>query len=52
MRAHGNSEGNYIGMGWLEALEQVKKSKTPMLFTHGGNDTYVPTEMIYRLIIL
>lgn len=31
------------------ALEQVKKSKTPMLFTHGGNDTYVLTEMIYRL---
>lgn len=31
------------------ALEQVKKSKTPMLFTHGGNDTYVPTEMIYEL---
>lgn len=31
------------------ALEQVKKSVTPMLFTHGGNDTYVPTEMIYKL---
>ncbi|MDU5111858.1 MAG: alpha/beta fold hydrolase [Clostridium sp.] len=31
------------------ALEQVKKSKTPMLFTHGGNDNYVPTEMVYRL---
>ncbi|TGY43460.1 alpha/beta fold hydrolase [Clostridium sartagoforme] len=30
-------------------LEQVKKSKTPMLFTHGGNDNYVPTEMVYRL---
>ena len=31
------------------ALEQVKKSKTPMLFTHGGNDTYVPTKMVYEL---
>lgn len=31
------------------ALEQVKKSKTPMLFTNGGNDNYVPTEMVYRL---
>ncbi|MGG7057245.1 alpha/beta hydrolase [Clostridium tertium] len=31
------------------ALEQVKKSTTPILFTHGGNDTYVPTEMLYRL---
>ncbi|MGG7142682.1 alpha/beta hydrolase [Clostridium nigeriense] len=31
------------------SLEQVKKSKTPILFTHGGNDTYVPTEMVYRL---
>lgn len=31
------------------ALEQVKKSVTPILFTHGGNDNYVPTEMIYRL---
>ena len=31
------------------ALEQVKKSVTPILFTHGGDDTYVPTEMIYRL---
>lgn len=31
------------------ALEQVKKSKTPILFTHGSNDGYVPTEMVYEL---
>ena len=31
------------------ALEAVKKSKTPILFTHGGNDGFVPTEMVYRL---
>ena len=31
------------------SLEQVKKSKTPTLFIHGANDTYVPTEMGYKL---
>lgn len=31
------------------ALEQVKKSKTPILFIHGGGDLFVPTEMVYRL---
>lgn len=39
--------------GWnfreASALEQVKKSSLPMLFIHGGNDTFVPTEMVYRL---
>ncbi len=31
------------------ALKQVKKNKLPMLFIHGGGDTFVPTEMVYRL---
>lgn len=39
--------------GWsfeeASALEQVKKCYYPMLFIHGGSDTYVPTEMVYPL---
>lgn len=31
------------------ALEQVKKCCYPMLFIHGGADTFVPTEMVYAL---
>lgn len=31
------------------ALEQVKKSKIPILFIHGADDTFVPTEMVYAL---
>ena len=31
------------------ALEQVKKSKTLILFTHGSNDGFVPVEMVYEL---
>ena len=30
-------------------LEAVKKATVPMLFIHGGMDTFVPTEMVYRL---
>ncbi len=39
--------------GWTfqeaSALEQVKKSKQPMLFIHGDSDDFVPTEMVNRL---
>ena len=35
--------------GEASALEQVKKSKTPMLFIHGSEDNFVHTEMVYRL---
>ncbi|EPR09485.1 alpha/beta hydrolase [Ruminiclostridium papyrosolvens] len=31
------------------ALKQVKKSKTPTLFIHGGNDEFVPTSMVNEL---
>ncbi len=31
------------------AVKQVEKSKLPILFIHGGNDTFVPTEMVYKV---
>lgn len=31
------------------ALESVKKASVPMLFVHGGGDTFVPTYMAYIL---
>ena len=31
------------------AINQVRKSSRPMLFIHGSKDTFVPTEMVYRL---
>lgn len=31
------------------ALEQVKKSEIPILYIHGSNDTFVPTEMALEL---
>lgn len=30
-------------------LKQVAKCNKPMLFIHGGNDTFVPTRMVYSL---
>lgn len=40
-------------LGWsfqeASALHAVERCHLPMLFIHGGNDTYVPTEMVYRL---
>lgn len=35
--------------GEASAIAQVGKCKYPMLFIHGDEDTFVPTEMVYRL---
>lgn len=35
--------------GEASALDQLQKSKTPMLFIHGDADLFVPTEMVYEL---
>ncbi|MGI5970242.1 MAG: alpha/beta hydrolase [Oscillospiraceae bacterium] len=39
------------GYDWREGdtLAQVKKSVTPTLFIHGGNDNFVPTSMVFEL---
>mgnify|MGYP001328283606 CR=1 FL=1 len=31
------------------ALKQVKKTDIPILYFHGNNDTFVPTEMVFEL---
>jgi X-Pro dipeptidyl-peptidase (S15 family). len=31
------------------AVEQLKKARVPMLFIHGDKDTFVPTEMVYKV---
>ena len=35
--------------GEASSLRQVARCKYPMLFIHGGNDSFVPTEMVFRL---
>ena len=35
--------------GEASPLKQVARCHLPMLFIHGGNDTFVPTEMVHRL---
>lgn len=44
---------NKIQNGWsfkeASPLNQVAKCQQPMLFIHGGDDSYVKTEMVYRL---
>lgn len=39
------------GYSWTEAsaLEQVKKNVVPTLFIHGGDDEFVPVDMVYEL---
>ena len=31
------------------AIEQVKKTELPILYIHGGSDTFVPVEMVHQL---
>jgi fermentation-respiration switch protein FrsA (DUF1100 family) len=42
-----------ISNGWsfgeASAINQVKRCSYPILFIHGGSDTFVPTDMVYRL---
>lgn len=40
---------NGFGFKKASAIEAVKKSKIPMLFIHGKNDSFVPCEMVNRL---
>lgn len=44
---------NKIEHGWgfkeASSLKQVTKCKLPMLFIHGAEDDYVPTDMVYPL---
>ena len=35
--------------GEAAPLEQVKRCRYPMLFIHGGNDTFVPSRMVHPL---
>ncbi len=35
--------------GEASPLQQVARCQLPMLFIHGGNDTFVPTEMVHSL---
>ena len=35
--------------GEASAINEVKRSEYPILFIHGGSDTFVPTEMVHRL---
>lgn len=35
--------------GEASAIDAVRRSTHPMLFIHGNADTFVPTEMVYRL---
>ena len=44
---------NKLCLGWsfteANALDAVSRTKVPMLFIHGDDDTYVPTEMACKL---
>lgn len=39
--------------GWnfkeASSIKQLRKTKLPIFFIHGGNDDFVPTQMVYKL---
>lgn len=39
----------HFDMKNADAVRQLKKAKIPVLFIHGEKDTFVPTEMVYKL---
>ena len=39
----------HFDLKMVDAVTQLKKAKLPILFIHGSKDTFVPTEMVYRL---
>ncbi|MDN6900630.1 alpha/beta hydrolase [Oenococcus sicerae] len=41
----------FAGYSYAQAdtLAQIRKNTRPMLFMHGGADSYVPTKMVYQL---
>ena len=42
---------HFVGSSFKEqsTVDQIKKSKTPILFIHGSGDNFVPFDMVYKL---
>ncbi len=39
---------NHYSLFKASSVEQLKKTRLPVFFLHGGEDNFVPTEMVYR----
>ena len=44
-----DTDRRIIVIGNAESIEQVKKTKIPILFIHGSEDNFVNTNMVYSL---